>query len=61
MLKLLERTLVECGDDLDLAIRSLNELRLGSSQNDMGSADDRCNAELEANVKVVRQGLLKKI
>ncbi|KAL5547783.1 hypothetical protein UlMin_003014 [Ulmus minor] len=36
--QLLERALEECGDDLDSAIRSLNELRLGSAAHNLGSA-----------------------
>ncbi|KAG6718838.1 hypothetical protein I3842_04G173400 [Carya illinoinensis] len=49
--KLLERALEECGDDLDSAIRSLNELRLGSSGNNLGSAAVKCDVTLEANVQ----------
>jgi hypothetical protein len=35
--QLLERALEECGDDLDSAIKRLNELRLGSADNGLGS------------------------
>ncbi|XP_070669249.1 uncharacterized protein [Malus domestica] len=47
--QLLERALEECRDDLDSAIRSLNELRLGSAagQSDIAS---------EANVQLQSQG-----
>ncbi|KAG9146235.1 hypothetical protein Leryth_007936 [Lithospermum erythrorhizon] len=42
----LERTLEECGDDLDYAVRSLNELRLGSAEN-LLSPDERPAEEAE--------------
>ncbi|GAB4832828.1 hypothetical protein Ancab_006843 [Ancistrocladus abbreviatus] len=35
--QLLEKALQECGDDLDLAIKSLNELRLGCADNSLGT------------------------
>ncbi|KAJ0959778.1 hypothetical protein J5N97_000536, partial [Dioscorea zingiberensis] len=38
--QLLERALEECGDDLDSAIRSLNELRLSSAANKSGVASE---------------------
>jgi hypothetical protein len=47
--QLLERALKECGDDLDLAIRSLNELRLGSTEN-LGS--DASNSHIAEEEKV---------
>lgn len=43
--QLLERALEECGDDLDSAIKSLTELRLGSTVNNSDAAQ-------EANVQV---------
>jgi len=49
--KLLERALEECGDDLDSAIRSLNELRLGSTGDNLGSAAPKSDAIPEANVQ----------
>ncbi|OWM71770.1 uncharacterized protein LOC116195824 [Punica granatum] len=49
--QLLGRALAECGDDLDLAIRSLNKLRLESAQNDLASADDKSDVASEANVQ----------
>ncbi|XP_061991741.1 uncharacterized protein LOC133709838 [Rosa rugosa] len=49
--QLLERALEECGDDLDSAIRSLNELRLSSAANKSGVAS-------EANVQPQAQGAL---
>ncbi|KAI3973928.1 hypothetical protein MKX01_030504 [Papaver californicum] len=39
--ELLERALLECGDDLDSAIKSLNELRLGSVDINSGSTAER--------------------
>lgn len=36
----MERALEECGDDLDLAIRSLNELRLSSAASKAGVASE---------------------
>uniref|UniRef100_A0A2N9GYU0 CUE domain-containing protein n=1 Tax=Fagus sylvatica TaxID=28930 RepID=A0A2N9GYU0_FAGSY len=47
--KLLERALEECGNDIDSAIRSLNELRLGSTDNNLGSAAATSDVTLEAN------------
>ncbi|KAE8682750.1 Ubiquitin system component Cue protein, putative isoform 2 [Hibiscus syriacus] len=38
--QVLERVLEGCGDDLDLAIRSLNELRLGSTDRNAAAAVD---------------------
>ncbi|KAF9662872.1 hypothetical protein SADUNF_Sadunf18G0099600 [Salix dunnii] len=37
--QLIEKVLEECGDDLDSAIRSLNDLRLGSTENFNAAAD----------------------
>lgn len=55
--QLLERALEECGDDLDSAIRSLNELRLGSADQNSGSAAaGLSDVALEANVHLQSQG-----
>ncbi|XP_022143118.1 uncharacterized protein LOC111013064 isoform X2 [Momordica charantia] len=48
--QLLERALEECGDDLDLAIRSLNQLHLGFNDRNLGSASNSADIALEANV-----------
>ncbi|KAF5459191.1 hypothetical protein F2P56_023169 [Juglans regia] len=48
---LLERALEECHNDLDSTIRSLNELRLGSTDNNLGSIAAKCDVTLEANVQ----------
>ncbi|KAL8158723.1 hypothetical protein V2J09_000260 [Rumex salicifolius] len=45
--KLLERALEECGD-LDLAIKRLNELRLGCATNDMGTGVEHSDNAIEA-------------
>ncbi|XP_058206891.1 uncharacterized protein LOC131320260 [Rhododendron vialii] len=50
--QLLERALKECGDDLDLAIRRLNELRLGATEN-LGS--DASNSHIAEEEKVQSQ------
>ena len=57
-LQLLERALEECGNDIDSAIRSLNELRLGSTDNNLGSAAAASDVTPEANVQ--SQGMLTK-
>ncbi|XP_011648696.1 uncharacterized protein LOC101217268 isoform X1 [Cucumis sativus] len=49
--QLLERALEECGDDLDLAIRSLNQLHLGYNDRNLGSASNSSDVALEANVQ----------
>jgi len=49
--KLLERALEECGDDLDSAIRSLNELRLGSTHQNLDNAAANSDVTPEANVQ----------
>ncbi|KAL8158722.1 hypothetical protein V2J09_000259 [Rumex salicifolius] len=58
--KLLERALEECGD-LDLAIKRLNELRLGCATNDMGTgvghSDNAIEATEEAEVAKVLDGV----
>ncbi|KAG4144103.1 hypothetical protein ERO13_D05G015600v2 [Gossypium hirsutum] len=46
--QVLERVLEECGDDLDSAIRRLNELRLGSADRNAAiAADDKTGVELK--------------
>ncbi|XP_038890913.1 uncharacterized protein LOC120080344 [Benincasa hispida] len=49
--QLLERALEECGDDLDLAIRSLNQLHLGYNDRNLGSASNTSDVALEANIQ----------
>lgn len=46
--KLLEKALVESGNDLDAAIRSLHELRLGYSD---GKSDTKVDGEIENGMK----------
>ncbi|XP_039005043.1 uncharacterized protein LOC120132330 isoform X2 [Hibiscus syriacus] len=54
--QILERVLEECGDDLDSAIRSLNELRLGSAdRNAAAVADDKTGVELKGNDQLQAQ------
>ncbi|XP_039043152.1 uncharacterized protein LOC120182220 [Hibiscus syriacus] len=54
--QILERVLEECGDDLDSAIRSLNELRLGSAdRNAAAPADDKTGVELKGNDQLEAQ------
>ncbi|XVF34608.1 hypothetical protein REPUB_Repub18cG0073600 [Reevesia pubescens] len=55
--QVLERALEECGDDLDSAIRSLNELRLGSADRKTAAAD-KTGVELEGNVQLQAQGVV---
>ncbi|CAN0901156.1 hypothetical protein LINGRAHAP2_LOCUS21260 [Linum grandiflorum] len=50
--ELLERALAECGEDLDLAIRSLNELRLGSGDKNSGSDAGKCDGVVDADGSV---------
>ncbi|KAB2050067.1 hypothetical protein ERO13_A13G200500v2 [Gossypium hirsutum] len=52
--QVLERALEECGDDLDSAIRSLNELCLGSADRNAAAAD-KTGVELEGNVQIQTQ------
>ncbi|KAJ6958442.1 hypothetical protein NC653_040168 [Populus alba x Populus x berolinensis] len=52
--QLIEKVLEECGDDLDSAIRSLNDLRLGSAEN-FSTAADKSDVIDESNVPA--QGL----
>ncbi|XP_022946782.1 uncharacterized protein LOC111450749 isoform X1 [Cucurbita moschata] len=49
--QLLERVLEECGDDLDLAIRSLNQLHLGYNDRNLGSASNTSDVALETNIQ----------
>lgn len=53
--ELLARALEECGDDLDSAIRSLHELRLGSAHNDLSSTVDKSDVG-PANAQAQPQG-----
>ncbi|CAL1359137.1 unnamed protein product [Linum trigynum] len=55
--ELLERALAECGEDLDSAIRSLNELRLGSADKNLDSDGGKCDGLLDANGNVQGVGL----
>ncbi|XP_030473670.1 uncharacterized protein LOC115691224 [Syzygium oleosum] len=54
--QLLERALEESGNDLDSAIRRLHELRLGSTDPNLGSALDGSNASVDVNVPLQSQG-----
>lgn len=49
--QLLERALEECGDDIDLAIRSLNQLHLGYNDRNLGSASNTSDGASEANIQ----------
>ncbi|KDP30252.1 hypothetical protein JCGZ_17034 [Jatropha curcas] len=49
--QIIERALQECGDDLDSAIRSLNELRLACADNNLGSNLVKSDVLLEGNVQ----------
>ncbi|XP_009778098.1 uncharacterized protein LOC107766032 [Nicotiana tabacum] len=53
--QLLERALEECGDDLDSAIKRLNELRLGSAEN-LGPLTGRSDATQEIGSQILTQG-----
>ncbi|XP_047322180.1 uncharacterized protein LOC124926059 [Impatiens glandulifera] len=53
--QLLERALKECDDDLDLAIRSLNDLRLGSAES-MDPAGGKPEATSEIKVQLQASG-----
>ncbi|KAM6580096.1 hypothetical protein CsatA_003870 [Cannabis sativa] len=53
--QLLERAVEECGDDLDSAIRSLNELRLGSACQNSGSAAGTSDVAAAAEGNVQQQ------
>lgn len=52
---MLERALEECGDDLDSAIKRLNELRLGSAEN-LGPLTGRSDATQEIGSQILTQG-----
>ncbi|XP_022731575.1 uncharacterized protein LOC111286062 isoform X1 [Durio zibethinus] len=52
--QVLGRALEECGQDLDSAIRSLNELRLGSADRNPAVAN-KTGVELEGNVQLQAQ------
>ncbi|XP_060172042.1 uncharacterized protein LOC132603141 [Lycium barbarum] len=53
--QLVERALQECGDDLDSAIKRLNELRLGSAEN-LGPLGGRSDATQETSTQILTQG-----
>ncbi|KAL8126023.1 uncharacterized protein LOC141720663 [Apium graveolens] len=53
--QLLERALEECGDDLDSAIKSLTELRLGSTVNNSDAAQE-ANVQVQPTVAVAANG-----
>ncbi|XP_057966776.1 uncharacterized protein LOC131156991 isoform X2 [Malania oleifera] len=54
--QVLEKALEECGDDLDSAIKCLNELQLGPADKSMGSVAGNSGVALEANVQVQSHG-----
>ncbi|CAN1240765.1 hypothetical protein LINPERPRIM_LOCUS4664 [Linum perenne] len=54
--ELLERAIAECGEDLDLAIRSLNELRIGSSDKNLCSDPGNCDGLLDDDVNDFVEG-----
>ncbi|KAL6223859.1 hypothetical protein ACLB2K_002716 [Fragaria x ananassa] len=54
--QLLEKALEECGDDLDSAIRSLNELRLSSAANKASVAASEANGQTQAQGAVAANG-----
>ncbi|XP_015867225.3 uncharacterized protein LOC107404747 [Ziziphus jujuba] len=58
--QVLERALEECGDDLDSAIRSLNELRLGTVDRKAGSVAGTSDipSSAEANLQLQSQGVV---
>ncbi|XP_038701128.1 uncharacterized protein LOC119997955 [Tripterygium wilfordii] len=56
--QLIEKALEECGDDLDSAIRSLTELRLGSRDRNLGTVAGRPEISLEANAQLQAQGVV---
>ncbi|CAH2078825.1 unnamed protein product [Thlaspi arvense] len=56
--QILERAIEGCGDDLDSAIRSLNQLRLESAIKNSDSATSN-QSHVEPNVETQQQGLAK--
>ncbi|XP_058115539.1 uncharacterized protein LOC131258317 [Magnolia sinica] len=54
--QLLERALEACGNDLDSAIKSLNELCLGSGEKNLDSADSNSDLRMGADVQLSSQG-----
>ncbi|GLT26235.1 hypothetical protein SLA2020_013170 [Shorea laevis] len=54
--QLLEKALEECGNDLDSAIRRLNELRLGSAVRNLAPDADKSVEAVEENVQLEAQG-----
>ncbi|XP_077214784.1 uncharacterized protein LOC143849599 [Tasmannia lanceolata] len=55
--QLLERALEACGNDLNSAIKSLNELRLESAERNLGSADSKSDSGMGVNVQPPTQGV----
>ncbi|KAL4194563.1 hypothetical protein AMTRI_Chr05g69290 [Amborella trichopoda] len=55
--QLLERALEACDDDLDSAIRSLNELRLGSAERNLLSPITKFDAKMGTTSQVSSEGL----
>ncbi|XP_077237926.1 uncharacterized protein LOC143879433 [Tasmannia lanceolata] len=55
--QLLERALEACGNDLDSAIKSLNELCLGIAERNLGSADSKSESTMGTNVQLSSQGV----
>eukprot|EP00262_Sarcandra_glabra_P016893 TRINITY_DN562_c0_g5_i2.p1 TRINITY_DN562_c0_g5~~TRINITY_DN562_c0_g5_i2.p1 ORF type:complete len:278 (-),score=58.28 TRINITY_DN562_c0_g5_i2:191-1024(-) len=55
--QLLERALEACGNDLDSTIKSLNDLRLGSVESNIGSAASKSDTITGANVQLSSQGI----
>lgn len=53
----LEKALEECGNDLDSTIKSLNELRLGSAENNLGFGAGTSDVGLETKVQLQSQGV----
>ncbi|KAF5742006.1 hypothetical protein HS088_TW09G00045 [Tripterygium wilfordii] len=56
--QLIEKALEECGDDLDSAIRSLTELRLGSADRSLGTLASKPEISQEANAQLQAQGVV---
>ncbi|KAI4344169.1 hypothetical protein L6164_011429 [Bauhinia variegata] len=54
--QLLERALEECGNDLNSAIRSLNELRLGSVDKSLDSNGSRSDVPVEPDAQLQSEG-----
>lgn len=54
--QLLERALELCGDDLDSAIKSLNDLRLGPTDRNLSADAGKSDVVLEGNVQLQSHG-----